>query len=256
MHTRRLRLGTVLVLAAAAVAVWGGVRAMEVWRVQAALGQAKQEMAAGFYTKALNRLIQLSPSRADDGEVDYQLGLCELYRGRPAAALAAWDRVPPGTPFATRADVGRARLAIDLGEYTRAEEILRAALRRAAGTERSELFRLLEQLYRLEGRIDDARQVVIESWEVSDSPAVVVKELYLLDTAELSTEMTRVVLEKAAAGDDRVWLARASLAIKTGRFDEAARWLNACLERRPDDPIVWRDRRFGRGVAGPRSSAG
>ena len=39
--------------------------------------------------------------------------------------------------------------------------------------------------------------------------------------------------------DDRVWLGRANLAIKTGRFDEAARWLDACSERRPDDLTVW-----------------
>src|SRR5262249_46826340 len=42
--------------------------------------------------------------------------------------------------------------------------------------------------------------------------------------------------------DDRIWLGRANLALKTGRFDEAARWLDACSKRRPDDPVVWRAR--------------
>src|SRR4029077_14049876 len=70
----------------------------------------------------------------------------------------------------------------------------------------------------------------------------VVKELYGLDTSYLPLELTRIVLEKAAVDDDRVWLGRASLAIKTGRFDEAARWLAACSERRPHDLTVWRAR--------------
>jgi hypothetical protein len=174
--------------------------------------------------------------------VAYQLGLCERHRGRHAAALAAWERVPPGTLFAVQADIERARLTIDLGQLTRAEEIIPAALPRAAGTERQELLRLLEQLYRLEGRTDDARRVVLASWATADSAAAVVKEFYRLDTADLSLELTRGFLEKAAADDDRVWLGRANLALRTGRFDEAARWLDACGERRPADPLVWRSR--------------
>src|SRR5258708_7585192 len=106
MPPRRLWLGTALVLGIA-VAMWGGVRAMEARRLRAALDQAKQEMAAGLYNKAWKRLSGLSPGRAGDGEVAYQLGLCELHRGHHAAALAAWERVPPGTPFASRADAER-----------------------------------------------------------------------------------------------------------------------------------------------------
>ncbi len=44
---------------------------------------------------------------------------------------------------------------------------------------------------------------------------------------------------KLAPEDDRVWLGRANLAIRTGNQDEAARWLDACQRRRPADPAVW-----------------
>ena len=45
-----------------------------------------------------------------------------------------------------------------------------------------------------------------------------------------------------APDDDRVWLGKANLAIRAGSYDEAARWLDACLRRRPEDVPVWRAR--------------
>ena len=68
-------------------------------------------MAEGRYNVAWNRLSGLSAG-GGGGEVDYQLGLCELYRGHRAAAMVAWERVPPGTPFAAR---GRAERHADHG---------------------------------------------------------------------------------------------------------------------------------------------
>src|SRR5262249_42905971 len=52
----------------------------------------------------------------------------------------------------------------------------------------------------------------------------------------------RTTLDRAsrqAPEDDRVWLARANLAIHTGQFAEAKTLLEACGRRRPDDPAVW-----------------
>ena len=47
---------------------------------------------------------------------------------------------------------------------------------------------------------------------------------------------------KLAPDDDRVWLGRANLAIRTGDMKDAERWLNECEKKRPDDPAVWRAR--------------
>jgi tetratricopeptide (TPR) repeat protein len=45
--------------------------------------------------------------------------------------------------------------------------------------------------------------------------------------------------EQLAPEDDRIWLAKANLAISQGAFDEAARWLDSCLRRRTEDVPVW-----------------
>ena len=47
---------------------------------------------------------------------------------------------------------------------------------------------------------------------------------------------------KLAPDDDRVWLGRANLAIRTGDMKDAERWLNECEKKRPDDRAVWRAR--------------
>ena len=199
------------------------------------------EMAEGRYNVAWNRLSGLAAGGAG-GEVDYQLGLCELYRGHRAAAMVAWERVPPGTPFAAHAAVQSAMLTMDSGRFTRARELLRNALRRLPDPEKKEPLLALQLLYQLKGgpRMSGGRSS--NAWTSADSPAAVLVQLYRLDTAPFPLEMTRNVLDKADSNDDRVWLARANLAIRTGRFDVAGRWLDACLQRRPDDRATWRSR--------------
>ena len=181
--------------------------------------------------------------RAGDGEVDYQLGLCELYRGRRAAALAAWERVPPGTPFATRAAARTAPADHRPGPVHpgRGDPPDRPPPRDRP-REEGAAPGLWSILYQLEGRIDDVRRAIVESWRIRTLPRPCSSSSTGSTPPDLPSEMTRNVLEKAAATDDRVWLGRANLAIRTGRFDEAARWLDACSERRPDDPVVWRAR--------------
>jgi len=242
MHARRLWLGSFLVLALVAAAGYGGVRALETRRFRSALEQAKLEMAAGLYGTARKRLIELTPRRAGRGEVEYQLGLCELHRGRPDAALAAWEQVQPSSPFASRAAGQRAMASIDAGQFTRAEEILQAARRHETGTDALGLLKTLADLYQIEGRTDEMRRSIIESWQYSDSPAAVVRQLSRLDILPMPLGTIRQTLEKTASDDDRVWLGRANLATTTGRLDLAAQLLDACLVRRPDDPVVWRAR--------------
>ena len=49
-------------------------------------------------------------------------------------------------------------------------------------------------------------------------------------------------LSRLAPDDDRIWLARANLATRSGSYDEARRLLDDCLQRHPDDAAVWRAR--------------
>src|SRR5262249_6632692 len=76
-------------------------------------------------------------------------------------------------------------------------------------------------------------------------------------------EKIRPALEKAAENapdDDRIWLGRANLAIRTGEFAKAQHWLEDCLGRRPRDAPVWKSRlTLGRAtgdVAGRREALG
>ena len=58
-------------------------------------------------------------------------------------------------------------------------------------------------------------------------------------------EAVRAFLDRAARrapDDDRVWLGKAILAIRTGSYAEAAQWLDGCQRRRPKDVPVWRAR--------------
>ena len=239
---KRLWLVSFLIFGAIAVTAWGGFRAWAARQFRVTLDQAKQELAAGHYAKARKRLIELASRPDPDGEVDYHLGICEIYRGHAELALAAWKRVPPGGPFGARAALQCGMLAISSGQLTRAEEILQAALERSPGPEAPAVLRGLQLLYHVEGRTEDVRRAIIASWPESDSPASLLKQLARLDAAPLPLETTRKTLEKGAEGDDRVWLARANLAIRTGEFERAAEWLVACLRRRPHDPTVWQGR--------------
>src|SRR5262249_37847724 len=71
------------------------------------------------------------------------------------------------------------------------------------------------------------------------------RTLWQIDHMPFPAERSRRELEHArgvAPGDDRVWLALADLATRTGRFEEAAEWLMRCQRARPDDRAVWRAR--------------
>ena len=240
MLRRGLRASIVLVSGVTAVAAWGGVRAWEAQRLRAGLDQARREMALGRYQDAWRRLASLPTG--GEGEVEYQLGLCELYRGRRAAAMAAWDRVPPATPFAARAAVQRGMLTMDSGRFAQRRGAVRDALRRLPDPEKKGPLLALQLLYRYQGRTSDARRAIVESWAHTASPSDVLVQLYRLDTSPSPVERMRDVLEKADASDDRVWLGWANLAIQSGQFDIAGRWLDACLRRRPDDTTSWRAR--------------
>ncbi len=239
---KRLWLAATFVLGALVAVTWGVARARATRQFRASLDQAKQEIARGEYGRARKRLLALGAGSDAAGEVDYQVGICELYRGHPDLALAAWNRVPPGGPLGARAALQCAMLAINSGRLTQAEETLQAALSSHPGSDAPLLQNGLQLLFHLEGRTQDVRRSIIAAWQESDDPAELIKRLVRLDAAPLPLETTRKTLDNGAADDDRVWLGRANLAIRMGQFDRAAQWLEACERRRPRDPALWHGR--------------
>ncbi len=232
--------GVVIVAAAAAGgSVWLSARSRRL-----ELAQARAALKAQRFGAAHQRLTRLADLWANDGEVLLLLGESEAGRGRRQTALAVWARIPPASPYFARAALLRATHSINMGRYTPAEEVLLTALSRAdlSRADRYELERALSRLYRFEGRMDDIRRVLRASWCRAPDPVGVLKELFLLDHSPIPAEALELALEKADDQDDRVWLGRANLALMAGRFAVAAAWLDRCLQRRPNDPVVWRAR--------------
>jgi predicted Zn-dependent protease len=221
-----------------AAAAWGGWSWSRIRADRDELGQARREVVEGRYAIARRRLAELVRRRPGWDEAHYQLGLCEEARGQAEAALAAWSRVASGSPSARKTAVARARILTNLGRFADAEEALLAEPR--GQDEDSALARqALELLYRFEGRRREIRELILETWPDSADPSHVLRRLYLLDDSAFPIDSVRRALQGGVPEDDRVWLGRANLASWLGQFDEARRWLDACLARRPDDPAVW-----------------
>src|SRR6202453_3327167 len=98
----RLWLVTIVLVGVTAAMAWGGVRTLAARRFRSELELAQREIAARQYGRAHKRLTELGRRQDDGGEVDYQLGICELYRGHADLANAAWERVDPKGKFGTR----------------------------------------------------------------------------------------------------------------------------------------------------------
>jgi tetratricopeptide (TPR) repeat protein len=104
-----------------------------------------------------------------------------------------------------------------------------------------------------EGRRDEAGRLIEARWRTLDARGEGATE-QAINLARLHMELrwnlppvdtVRAYFDQVgrqAPIDDRIWLGRANLAIRVGSYDEAARWIDACLERRPDDRSVWRAR--------------
>ena len=79
-------------------------------------------------------------------------------------------------------------------------------------------------------------------WPRPEEALGLLRDHIAVDFDLVAVDAFRTLLDRAgrqAPEDDRVWLAWANLAIRTGRFADARRRLDACLGRRPEDPAVW-----------------
>ena len=101
-------------------------------------------------------------------------------------------------------------------------------------------------LFNLEGRFAEARSLVQHGWDSYPDRFSLLRQLAFLESINpLPIEKIRPTLEEAALhspDDDRIWLGRANLAVRTGEFARARNWLDDCLLRRPRDAAVWKSR--------------
>ncbi len=238
MRSRRLWIA--LSLGVIAV-VWGGWSWLGERHYRGELMEADREMATGLHQLAPGGWWRSPTSELDRDEATFKLGLCEEALGHLGAAESLWSRIPPSSSFAAKAALGRARLLLNTGRFAPAEAIL-LSLPHDQGPEAGEVRQSLQLLYHHEGRTSDLRTLIVESWTQSSDPTSVLRRLFLLDHAAFPLEYVRKVLANADQDDDRVWLGSARLAAWTGKLDEAAHWLDRCIERRPLDESVWHAR--------------
>ncbi len=250
----RRRWRRLLLLFLAAGLIWCGGRAW--WtgrRYRTAMAEIEEDIVAARFGTASRKLVKLLSWMPDaDGKLAYLLGSCELGRGRSQAADEAWTRVAPGSAYSERAILARMGLCQDSGRLADAEQLIRDAAEDPRN-ERTALLISLVPLYIQEGRIDEAQRLIETRWEhenetghgASDAAIKLVRLHIELTLKPTPVETVRAFLDQAAGlvpDDDRVWLGRANLAIRTGSYDEAKRWLDACQQRRPDDVPIWRAR--------------
>ncbi len=224
------------------ICLFAGWQAVEAWQFHSEMTQAEQEIRAKQFSVAGARLSGLAKRWPGRGDVELSLGRCEAEQGRFAAALAAWKRVPAHAEQAPSANLLAAKLALDHGRFADAEEALN---RLRTDPLQNEPRSLRDQLSLYTGRLDEIRKLLRLEWDRGRGHTGTLRKLWLLDGEALPVNAIRDVLDRAereSPDDDRVWLGRAILATQAGRFDEADGWFKKCLERRPEDPDVWRAR--------------
>jgi enediyne biosynthesis protein E4 len=218
-----------------------------------AMEEIEADIVTGRYAIACRNLDRLLSWKTDwNGGLTYLLGSCELARGRSNAAAEAWARVAPGIGFSEKAIRGRMRLFHDAGQFAAAEQLITDAADDPRNN-RTALCALLVPMFRELGRIEDAARLIEDRWqdlnerrEGALEPAIklilqhVDLTLNALPVDNIRTEFDRAA--RLAPQDDRVWLGRANLSIRTGLYDDAEHWLLECIERRPGDVSVWRAR--------------
>jgi tetratricopeptide (TPR) repeat protein len=247
---RRWRFVAAMTAAATVAAAWGAARAYDSWRAGSDLEAAKRAIAGRRTAEAHRFLVDAAARRPGADEVEFLLGASEQALGDVEKADAAWSRVPPGSPFAPHAAMLRARLVLRRDHLADAEPLLLVAVK-GTGPLAVEARDTLVNIYKIEGRFAEARTIALEASGQYPDEAALLRELETLGSNNpISFERAHAALDRAgwtAPDDDRVWLGLANLATRSGHFDEAARWLEKCLARRPDDPAVWRamfDRAF------------
>jgi tetratricopeptide (TPR) repeat protein len=240
---RRIRLvlllvSGLLVATAGARRAWDGLRYRREWEA------VRRDLGRGRYVEARSRLVGLSARWPGDGEVRYYLGDCESKLGDERAAVAAWSLIDDASPLRGLAAVRLARRALRIHRFTEAEDLMRKALG-DRGRHAIEARETLVNLFKIQGRYREAERLVRDGADRYPDKIGLLKELAQLGSINPhKLDLVRDGLEKAssAASDDhRVWLGRGNLATRTGRYEEAAGWLDRCRWR-PDDPAVWRGR--------------
>src|SRR5262249_3816868 len=130
----------------------------------ARIREAKAAIRVGAMARARRVLEQVASRWPGRGEAEYLLGACEKALGREGEAPEAWEGVPPDSPYAGHAALMLAREALAKHRLAEAERYLPTGLK-APGPNGIEARETLLYLYKLQGRIEEARRLVRAGWD-------------------------------------------------------------------------------------------
>jgi predicted Zn-dependent protease len=144
------------------------------------------------------------------------------------------------------------KLEMEVGRLAEAERMIRDAMEHPR-TDGPGLSILLGPVYLPQGRLVETLRLIESRWDAlnhagegASEPAINLVRAHIdIRQGPGEIEVIRGALDRGARmepEDDRIWLAKANLAIRDGSYDEALRWLDACARRRPEDVAVWRTR--------------
>ena len=241
-----------LLAVVAAVLLWGRWRQSEVRHNREAMAQIEEEIDKGLHALAAKHLVEFLARSPGSDQAAFLLGKCEQARGRPQAAAEAWTKVPPDSTFGFRAIEQRVAAEVEVGRLAVAERLI-AATRPSHRFSRSDLNMLRGPIYYRVGRVKEAMQLIENQWRWHIESGTAISEIAIdrlrgyiqMRSEPLPVEKIRAFLDQAgrvAPDDDRIWLWKANLAIRTESYDEAARLIGLCLGRRPEDVGAWRAR--------------
>ncbi|WP_435005107.1 FG-GAP-like repeat-containing protein [Tundrisphaera lichenicola] len=212
------------------------------WRASNLLESARGAVARGERASAARDYAKVLEWWPRDDEAAYGLGACEQAAGHLDAAAEAWGRIGSDSPYANLAAVKIAPIELERGRFARAEDLLEPVVR-AGGKPSIEAREILGRVLRFEDRRDEARELLGQELLQAQDPVPVLRSLWMLDFEAVAIDRTRSMFEKAAReqpDDDRVRLGLANLDRRSGKLDEVAAGLRACLVSRPEDHAAWR----------------
>jgi enediyne biosynthesis protein E4 len=229
--------------------IWGGWATWTGRHYRYTITGIESEMVSGRFGTAARMLNELLARNPTSDEVFFLLGKCEQKQGRHQAAADVLARVTPGSAFSQRAIFERMRLFHESGRFAVAEQIIIDSAEDPRN-ERTDLRVLLVPIYSQLGRLSETKRLIEDQWKhlnetgqgASERAIDLVRMHIEIDFKPNPVENVRMYLDPAlrmAPEDDRVWLGRANLAIRTRDYDKAKQWLDACLKRRPEDLPVW-----------------
>ncbi len=137
---------------------------------------------------------------------------------------------PPPRRKPTVAALATGTLALENGKYALAESALDRASK-AGKNIGMEARKLQGRLHWITGRHDEYVRFLRSQAEAERDPSETLRTLWSVDTVAYPIDAMRLAVGKANTGapdDDRVWLALADVATRSGRFDEANDWLSRC----------------------------